>query len=113
MESNPFPGYIAVALSGSSPDTTARLNTLTTADLVDSALLKLKTSGRKISIARYIGPQQSGFGMALFLFPRPTGKASITVEERQIEFHSAFPEGLRLRKNFKLEKMLYQGKLEV
>ncbi len=98
-----------------------------TADLAKATFLATK-SGKRVYLSRYQPPGEDGLGAKL-IFPRklPDGRPLVTPDERELRFETMLtldriePQDPgsrrtrtdRIRANFKLSKMIFQGKLEL
>lgn len=99
---------------------------LRTPDLAKDTFLATKT-GKRVYLSRYEPPGQDGLGAKLF-FPRklPNGEPFLTPKDREVRFETMLtldrldlqePGGMRSRTDrvwatFKLNQMVFQGKLE-
>jgi hypothetical protein len=84
---------------------------LRTSRLKVSASLTTKT-GKKVYLSHYEPPGQDGLG-AKFFFPKklPDGTPLATATDKEIRFVA--PIGNRIFLNFKIEDMIFQGRLEI
>jgi hypothetical protein len=113
--SDQFDGYIVVAVTAFPELAQSELNTVTTASLqASNCLLHLEKSKTGISLFQYVSPLQAGTRAAYFVFARDRdGHRLLTADERYVSFDCRLSEQVRLACEFRLEKMLFEGKLEI
>ncbi|HKP72014.1 MAG TPA: hypothetical protein VJT82_03685 [Pyrinomonadaceae bacterium] len=86
-------------------------NGATTATLKNNTYLE-RRDGKRVFIDEYGIPGKEGFG-ARFVFPRMLdGQPFITPDSGDVRFYSEIGRGIKLNMKFKVDKMMYDGKLE-
>ena len=78
-----------------------------------SFLISKKVKNKKLQLKEYVSPKERKDGLALFTFPRELeGKPSLDAADEEVQF-VAEPAGLQIKANFKLAKMMTDGKLDI
>lgn len=107
-------GNIVLAISVPRRQDRSELDLATTRDLQESTFLTLKKSKKKIGLERYIPPVEAGNIWGYFLFPRQeNGQELVTLKEGEVQFECRLSKDTRLKRQFKLKKMVVGGKLEI
>ena len=71
-----------------------------------------RTDGKRVYLMDYRAPIQDGLG-AKFVFPRTVeGKPFLTAASSEVRFYAEIGTNLKLNRRFKVNDMIYQGKLE-
>jgi hypothetical protein len=78
-----------------------------------SFLFSKKVKNKKLQLKEYVSPKERKDGLALFTFPREVeGKPSLAAADEEVQF-VVEPAGLQIKTNFKLAKMMTDGKLDI
>ncbi len=105
---------IILAISVPRRQDRSELDLATTRDLQETTFLILKKSKKRIPLERYIPPVESGDIWGYFLFPRQeNGQDLVTLKESEVRFESRLNKNTRLKRKFRLKKMVVGGKLEI
>jgi len=114
VDEHPAPGYILIGLSVATGQARAELTRLTTEQLEQRTYLQLKESGRRIYLERYENPNEVGGSEAYLYFPRTEdGQDPFKVEEKEVRFNCEINRNTWINMPFKLEKMVFNGELEI
>jgi hypothetical protein len=114
VEKHPAPGYVLVGLSVATGQRRAELTRLTTEQLKQRTYLQLKASGKRIYLERYESPNERGGSEGFLYFPRvQDGEDLFKVEEKEVRFNCEIDQSTWINMPFKLEKMVFDGKLEI
>jgi len=114
LTQDPYNGSIVVSVSASNDEDWSELNDFSTQSLEEANYLLLKESKRKIFSERYVPPEESGIGEALFYFARADGGVSlITSVEKEVAFSCRLSSRTQFRTEFKLKKMMINGELAI
>ena len=114
VDEHPAPGYILIGLSVATGQARAELTRLTTEQLEQRTYLQLKESGRRIYLERYENPNEVGGSEAYLYFPRTEdGQDPFKVEEKELRFNCEINRNTWINMPFKLEKMVFNGELEI
>ena len=116
VRTNPLENNIVVSVSTEDGRAPAALESATQEQLVEYTHLLLKKSKRKLGLEQYYAPARAGrmgFGnTGLFLFPRMEGdKELVTLAEKEVEFVTFLGRKIKIKKKFKLKKMMFDRKL--
>lgn len=113
IEADQASASIILAISVPRRQDRSELEEATTGELQDSTFLKLKKGKRRIELQSYIPPEKGDL-WAYFLFPRQeNGQDLVTLKESEVQFESRLSKNTRLKRTFKLKKMVVGGKLEI
>jgi hypothetical protein len=114
LNQDPYNGNIVVSLSASNDQDWSELNSFTTDSLAEETYLLLEKSKKRLFANRYVPPNQSGIGEALFYFPRfGDGTVSITPAEKEVSFICRLSDRTQFHREFRLKKMVYNGELAI
>ena len=109
-----FPGQIVVVVEPVSGGDAPELNYATFSYLKESTYLFLKNSDRKIELQQYVTPSQQGGSQAFFIFPRKQDeKELVSLQEEEVRFVCRLSPDTKIEQKFKLEKMIYEGALDL
>jgi hypothetical protein len=116
VQTSPLEDYIVVSVYTENGRTPPALDEVTQDYLMEHTHLFLKKSKRKLGLELYYSPARArrmGFGESgLFLFPRREGdKELVTLDEKEITFETYLGRKLKIKKKFKLKKMMFENKL--
>jgi hypothetical protein len=106
----PVTDYI-IAISGPSmkPFEQASLQSLKS----KTFLVSKKNKNKKLELKEYVSPKDRKDGLALFTFPRQVeGNPSLEPTDEEAQFVTEVA-GLQIKTNFKLSKMMTEGKLDL
>lgn len=114
LEQSEFPGKVVVVVEAEVQAGADVLNRANPDFLRENAFLLLKHSQRKVGLQQYVSPLQYGGGEAFFVFPREEeGRTLITLEEKEVRFICQINRDARIERKFKLDKMVFDGVLEL
>jgi hypothetical protein len=114
VDEHPAPGYVVIGLSVATGQSRAELTRLTTERLKQRTYLQLKGSGKRIYLERYENPNEVGGGEAYLYFPRMLdGQDSFDLEEKEVRFNCEVDPDTWINLPFKLDKMVFNGELEI
>ncbi len=107
-------GDIVVMLAVAPGQDRTELDTGTTELLKNETYLICKKSKRRVQLKQYLTPAEAGGIEAVFVFPRQeNGKDLISVDEKEVRFVTEFSSGTKINRKFKLQDMMFQGRLEI
>jgi hypothetical protein len=86
---------------------------LPTGSVAESIFLSLKQSGRTVGASQYLSPAQTGQPEGIIVFPRiQEGEPTISLADKEATLVFRMG-GIKIRKQFKLRDMVFQGNLEL
>ena len=115
-QTSPLENNIIVSVCTEDGRAPAALEGVTQEQFMEYTYLFLKKSKRKLGLEQYYSPARAkrmGLGSSgLFLFPRTEGgKELVTLAEKEIHFETYLGKKLKIKKKFKLKKMMFDNKL--
>ncbi len=115
-QTSPLENNIVVSVCTEDGRAPAALEGLTQEHFMEYSYLLLKKSKRKLGLEQYYFPARAkrmGLGSSgLFLFPRTEGgKELVTLAEKEVHFETYLGKKLKIKKKFKLKKMMFDDKL--
>jgi hypothetical protein len=115
-QTSPLENNIVVSVCTEYGRAPAALEGVTQEQFMEYTYLFLKKSKRKLGLEQYYSPARAkrmGLGSSgLFLFPRTEGgKELVTLAEKEIHFETYLGKKLKIKKKFKLKKMMFDNKL--
>lgn len=114
VESDPFPGKIAVTVAVPGNQKESIFMELTTGDLQETTYLEFKKSKKKVYLENFLKPGEAGNDQAVFFFPREVDGVEVAnLSEGEVKFVTRLGPDIALEQRFKLKKMVFDGKLEI